>query len=161
LLAAENTRGGDLTTGSGDWQWTSPGQEGLSSAFWKQDQNLTAWTAPYTTTSLFNTVFGVTQESGLTLLAALQRSGTGTNALARQAVAALLNAAHPDINYVYTEAQVIALVKAAYANPSIVDSTAALLEAENERGGHIALGTGRGGGGNPFGAGVEGLIQTN
>ena len=41
--------------------------------------------------SSFNSTFGITQEAGLTLLGALQRTGSGLQALAREAVAALLN----------------------------------------------------------------------
>src|SRR5262249_33009080 len=101
LLAAEDGRGGDLTTGGRRWDWTSPGLEGLSPPYWSQ--HTTAWAAPYTTGASFNTIFGVTQEPGLTLLAALQCTGGGTQALARQAVGALLSAAAADVNFFYSE----------------------------------------------------------
>src|SRR5262249_39824962 len=109
-----------------------------------------------------NTVFGVTQLPGVTLLGALQLTGNGQNALARQAVAALLSAAHTAINYFYSEAQVIALARAGFANSNIVDTTTNALQPKNERGSHSALGSGGTvGSGTPFGANVAALIQQN
>src|SRR5262249_2635078 len=127
LLAGENSRGGDPLTGDGDWVLNSQGNEGLLPAYWTQSQNVSSWTAPYTPSSLFHTVFGITQEPGLTLLGALNRTGTGQNALGREGVAALLNAANPNIRYFYTVAQVIDLVRAAYADPTVVDATTSML----------------------------------
>lgn len=94
-----------------------------------------AW-APtgYATGDLFSGVFGrvitvdaprrVTYEDP-TLLQAVKANGGGVNALARSAVAALLNAAHPDVNYPYDEAAVIAAVQAALdAGGSVIGETA-------------------------------------
>jgi len=67
-----------------------------------------------------------------TLLDALQNGGGGVDALGRQATAALLNAAKGF--YPLTTAQVIADVKAAYANSSLIESTKDLLEADNTLG---------------------------
>src|SRR5262249_58985254 len=66
------------------------------------------------------------------------------------------------VSYLYSTAQVIALVRAAYANSGSVDSTTNLLAAENEQGAHIAVGTGGVlGAGQQFGATASGLIQHN
>src|SRR5262249_52925783 len=113
-----------------------------------------AWTLPYTPASSFNAVFGVTQETGFTLLGILQRPGGGLAALARQAVAALLNATNPDIHYGFTSADVIARVQSAYADPALVDSTAAQFEKQNQ--GEPDL-TGGPGGGQGNSQGGEGL----
>jgi hypothetical protein len=48
-----------------------------------------------------------------TLLQALNANGGGINALARHAVAALLNANNPDVNYEYSVAQIISMVQLA------------------------------------------------
>ena len=45
----------------------------------------------------------------------MDQGGGGEKALGRHAVAALLNAASPDVDYAYTEAEVIAAVQNAYA----------------------------------------------
>ncbi len=47
------------------------------------------------------------------MLQALEATGGGVNALARHAVAALLNASNPDVDSDFTVAQVIALVQEA------------------------------------------------
>jgi uncharacterized repeat protein (TIGR01451 family) len=78
----------------------------------------------FKTTDTFNTVFGVsTTESGLsnntTLLQALKLKGGGKNALARHAVAALLNASSDDVNYPFGPDKAIELYQAAVdANPN-------------------------------------------
>src|SRR5262249_60028546 len=110
-----------LSLGSGAGVWSSQRGEGLPSSHWKPPANFVQWTAPYATGTSFNTTFGVTQETGLTLLGALQRTGTtGLQALAREGVAALLNAASPSITFAFSVAQVLAMVEGAYADPSIV-----------------------------------------
>jgi hypothetical protein len=76
-----------------------------------------------------------------TLLEALSfRGGSGTTAAARillrAAVAALLNSAHPDIDYPRTTAEVIADVNAALAsgNRSVMLALALELDADNNLG---------------------------
>src|SRR5262249_52247359 len=142
LLETENQGGADFTSQRGSGAITSEGGEGLSHGYWKQSQHFSDWTAPYTTSSSFNTVFGVTKENGVTLLSALQRGGGGLINLARQGVAALLNAAHPRISFAFTVPQVIALVRAGYQDASLVESTATLLENENVRGADLTTGGG-------------------
>lgn len=67
-----------------------------------------------------------------TLLVAVQATGGGVNALARSAVASLLNAAHPDVHYPYTEAEVIAMVQEALDGGD-VGGTATLLDDVNNQ----------------------------
>jgi hypothetical protein len=61
----------------------------------------------------FDTVFGTDYfNPDRTLLQALQAGGGGYDALGRHGVAALLSAAHPDVDYGLTEGEVIAAVQA-------------------------------------------------
>jgi len=95
---------------------------GLTPGFWKN--HLGAWEGR-SPTDFFEDIFDVditinqgkkTANNAPTLLDALEAKG-GVNenkmiydALARHAVAALLNAAHPDINYPWTEEEIISAV---------------------------------------------------
>jgi hypothetical protein len=102
---------------------TPPGQEGCTPGFWKQPQHLDAWVT-YSPDQTLESVFDVPDAFGLdsvTLLAALSFEGGPTTAdaaevLLRQAVAALLNAASPEVDYPLTEAEIIAQVNAALAS---------------------------------------------
>ncbi len=97
--------------------------EGLTPGFWKN--HLNAWHAPYTPTTLVGNVFTIpsalNELSGNSLLNALQYNG-GKNdigaarILLRSAVAALLNAVDPDINYPLTTATIISDVNYALAH---------------------------------------------
>jgi hypothetical protein len=100
--------------------------EGLTPGFWKANAehwDAVAWgPTGYSPDDLFSDVFGRTITvrargrntiTNPTLLEALNANGGGINALARHAVAALLNAAHPDINYPADVAYVIAATQAA------------------------------------------------
>ena len=109
------------------------GGEGCTPGFWKQCQHLDAW-VEYDQNDRFEGVFGVDASCDWTLLEALRLGGGGEQALARHAVAALLNAAHPDIDYLYTTNQVIGMVQAAYASGDF-ETTKDLFEAQNELGG--------------------------
>lgn len=100
--------------------------DGCTPGYWKQPQHLDSWGAtgfiPEDTTTqsadTFNTVFGVTnyvRNNGTpyTLLEVMRElNGNGdpisTN-LGFHAVAALLNAAHPNVNYGYTSGEIITL----------------------------------------------------
>jgi len=99
-----------------------PKAAGCTPGYWKQDQHFDSWTATgLSATDDFNAVFGVTATfNPHTLLDALELNGGGENALARHAVAALLNVLNPDVNYVVdgqvvTSGQIIAWVQDAYA----------------------------------------------
>ena len=107
------------------------GGEGLTPGFWKQCQHFQYWTG-YEPSDSYNGVFGVSDPDDPALLEALWRGGGDANALGRHAVAALLNAAHPDVDYAFTEAEIIALVQNAYATGDY-EATKDLLAAENEK----------------------------
>jgi hypothetical protein len=119
-----------------------PGGEGCTPGFWKQDQHFDSWVG-FAPDDSFEAVFGVdvTLRSGgqgtiedPTLLDALNATGGGVNALARHAVAALLNASSPDVDSDFTTAQVIALVQAALGPGGDIEGTKNLLAASNEAG---------------------------
>jgi hypothetical protein len=68
-----------------------------------------------------------------TLLDALNATGGGVNALARHAVAALLNASNPDVSFDLTPEEVIALVQEAFATGDF-ERIKDILAAFNEQG---------------------------
>jgi hypothetical protein len=89
---------------------------GCTPGYWKQPHHLDSWVG-YLPTNSFNTVFGVTASfNPSTLLDALWLGGGGQRALARHAVAALLNAARTDYSYTFTQAEIIAGVQSAFAS---------------------------------------------
>jgi hypothetical protein len=100
--------------------------QGLTPGFWKQSQHFDFWTAPYTPSTTVGTVFIVNSSSvsgSATLLEALDWSSGNTllaakQKLVRQAVAALLNAAHPDVDYPMTQAEIISAVNTALQSSS-------------------------------------------
>jgi hypothetical protein len=111
--------------GCGDFAGCTPG-------FWKQPQHEQYW-VNYETTDMFNDVFGITQRPGITLLKALDTGGGGEIALGRHAVAALLDAANDEVNYKYSEEEIIAMVQLAYATGDFTTPHLALAE-QNELG---------------------------
>jgi hypothetical protein len=102
---------------------TPPKQEGCTPGFWKQPQHLDAWVG-FTPGQTLEGVFDVPDAFGLddvTLLAALDFEGGPTTAdaaevLLRQAVAAILNAASPEVDYPLSVAEIVAQVNAALAS---------------------------------------------
>ncbi len=104
------------------------GGEGCTPGYWKQPQHFDSWVS-FAPTDLFSSVFNLpsalarpeqnVNPASLTLLAALELRGGDVNALMRHAVAALLNAANPDVNYDLSTAQVIAAFNAAIAGGDI------------------------------------------
>lgn len=101
---------------------TPPAGEGCTPGFWKN--HTSAWVG-YTTGQDLDTVFNLGVFDGAlgddSLLEALNYGGGSTNTdaariLLRQAVAALLNASHPDVDYPQTTASIIAAVNAALAS---------------------------------------------
>jgi len=99
---------------------------GCTPGYWKNNaerRDAVSWDPTgYDPDDLFSGVFGEVIEvrgrgrhtiEDPTLLEALSANGGGINALARHAVAALLNAAHPDVNYSESVAYVIAATQAA------------------------------------------------
>jgi hypothetical protein len=98
------------------------GGEGCTPGYWKQPQHVDSWIG-FTPDQKFSDVFGVPpfsiRDDGKntindpTLLQALGANGGGINALARHAIAALLNAASPDVASGLTPAEVISLTQGA------------------------------------------------
>jgi choice-of-anchor A domain-containing protein len=119
------------------------GGEGLTPGYWKQDHHLETWVPTgYRPEQRYNAVFGVNDPGNPTLLEALGRNGGGFNALGRHAAAALLNAAHPFVEYSFTVTQVLTKVRGAYANPATVEAVKDQLARENERGADLSTGDG-------------------
>jgi uncharacterized repeat protein (TIGR01451 family) len=121
-----------------------PGGEGCTPGFWRQPQHFDQWTG-FAPSDLFDVVFGVDitldafgktpANANPTLLDAVTAGGGGINALARHAVAALLNSTNPDVDSVFTTAQVIALVQNAVAGgPDAIQAAHLQLAAANELG---------------------------
>ena len=118
------------------------GGEGCTPGYWKQDQHFDSWVG-FEPGDFFEAVFGVedvTVRAGgrstidnPTLLEALNATGGGVNALARHAVAALLNASNPDVDSDFTVAEVIALVQEAFESGDF-ETAQRLLAAANEQG---------------------------
>jgi hypothetical protein len=67
------------------------------------------------------------------LLDILEQGGGGEKALGRHAVAALLNAASPSVDYAYTESQVVQMVNSAYGTGDY-DPVRKELEQANKQG---------------------------
>jgi len=110
---------------------------GLTPGFWKN--HLLAWEG-YAPGDDFDTVFGVDAfDPDRTFLEALKAGGGGLNALGRHAVAALLNAAHPLIDYPYTIPEIIAAVQAALSPGGDVEGTKDDLDDFNNLGIDISL----------------------
>jgi hypothetical protein len=120
-----------------------PGGEGCTPGFWKKP--LSVWEPTgISPTATFASVFGVELPGypGITLVDALNLGGgaggggdkSGFEALGRHAVAALLNAAHPDVDFALTQAQVIAAVQGAVAAPATVETVKNMLAGANEAG---------------------------
>lgn len=113
-------------------------KEGCTPGYWKQPQHFDLWIF-YTPDMKFSEVFGMTITimwnnkgkpmplTNPTLLQALEANGGGINALARQAVAALLNASnplvHPDPSF-DTPAEVISAVQTVLNTPNTSDDEA-------------------------------------
>ena len=119
--------------------------QGCTPGYWKQSQHLDSWAATgFTPTQTLESVFDVPNSFGLdsrTLREALNfTGGSSTTAAARillrAGVAALLNAAHPNLNYPRTTADVVADVNAALAsnNRSTMLALASELDADNNLG---------------------------
>ena len=107
-----------------------PGGEGCTPGFWRQAQHFQYWTG-FDPSDLYADVFGVDRAG--TLLENVAANGGGANALARHAVAALLNAASPEVDYNLSIAVIIAGVQAAYASGNF-ESFKDVLEGYNEQG---------------------------
>ncbi len=100
-----------------------PGTEGCTPGYWKQQKHFDSW-VNYTPNQTLESVFDVPDVYNLdtkTMLQALNFNGgagqiAAARTLLRSAVAALLNAASPDVSYPLTEAEIIADVNTALAS---------------------------------------------
>jgi hypothetical protein len=81
--------------------------EGCTPGYWRQAQHYDSWSG-YVPGQLFGSVFEDAFPD-LALGAVVRLGGGGLNALGRHTVAALLNAASPDVNYAYSVAEVIGM----------------------------------------------------
>ncbi len=110
-----------------------PGLEGCTPGFWKNSPG--SWPATgYAVTDNFDAIFGVNAFTpDITLMQAINLKGGGVNALARHAVAGLLGAGHPDVDYTLSTAQIIAGVQAALAGGDI-EGTKDLFDRYNNQG---------------------------
>lgn len=118
--------------------------EGLTPGFWKTHTgtggaDLSGW--PETGLSpnaSYEAIFGVdVPGSAPTLLDALSANGGNINALLRHSAAALLNASDANLNFAYNKAQVIAIVRDAFATGNY-EAAKNLLAAQNELEGSLA-----------------------
>jgi hypothetical protein len=99
---------------------TDSAPEGLTPGFWKTHSQYgpapsAGWAETgYDPDDSYEAIFGVNVAPGdVSLLEALNSNGGGIKALMRHSAAALLNAAHPNINFAYSVNQVISLTQAA------------------------------------------------
>ena len=113
-----------------------PPGEGCTPGFWKN--SVGSWPAGYLPNADFDATFGVNLfDPNVSLITAVNLGGGGREALARHAVAALLNSASSGVDYELSTAQVIAIVQAAAASGDF-ESAKDRLAAENERGCKLA-----------------------
>lgn len=104
------------------------GSYGCSQGYWKSaskkwwKDNVGVGAAGYKRGDNFFTTFGISNRRGfsasLTLDGALNTGGGGYNNVLRQGVASLLNAAHYDVDFPYTEAEIKAAVKSVFETGS-------------------------------------------
>jgi hypothetical protein len=96
------------------------GGEGCTPGYWRNHHEDWPPTG-YTTGDDFDTTFGVDNfDPDINLGKAIKLGGGGVKKLARHGTAALLSAAHPDVNYPYTVAEVIAFVQAGDAETLVI-----------------------------------------
>lgn len=108
------------------------GGQGCTPGYWRNHQDRWAGYAPADDFDLTFSVDAFIPDKALGQ--AVELGGGGVNALARHAVAALLNAAHPDVAYPYDEDQVKALVQAALAEGGDIEGTKNELDRANNLG---------------------------
>ena len=88
--------------------------EGCTPGYWKQSQHFDSWVGYSQLADKFDDVFDVDAAGNKSLLSTLQATGGKSKALGRHAVAALLNASNPDVNYLYSVNDVFLIVQDAY-----------------------------------------------
>jgi hypothetical protein len=99
-----------------------PGNEGCTPGFWKNNadkKGASQWgPTGFLPTQTVGSVFSAAPASvaNLTLLQGLQEGGGDVDALTRHAIAAVLAAAHPDVDYPLTVLEIQNMVNAAFAS---------------------------------------------
>jgi len=119
------------------------GGEGLTPGFWKQCQHFYAWT-DYKPCDSYEETFGVDVPCDPSLLNALYSRGGGEKALMRHSTAALLNAAHANVDYAFTQSEIIVMVQNAFAAGEY-EGLKDQFAVENEKGADLCNGSNDGG----------------
>ena len=125
--------------------WNEEATEGCTPGYWKQSQHFHSWDAAgYSTTQTIGSVFSNASAFGLnnyTLLEGLSFEGGNSTKdaakiLLRAAIAAVLNSAHPTVDYAMSTADVVAAVNAALTSDdrNAIISLGLQLDTENNRG---------------------------
>jgi uncharacterized repeat protein (TIGR01451 family) len=132
------------------------GGEGLTPGFWKNHSiygnaplSKEEWTAAgYNPDQSYEAVFGIVKlganptgtDALPTLYDALNAGGGGVNALLRHSTAALLNAADPNVDYLYSVAQIISMTQTAInsGDAALIEATKNLFETQNELGADLS-----------------------
>jgi hypothetical protein len=110
------------------------GGEGCTPGYWKQSQHFQYWMG-YSPNQSFITAFGENAFPGKSLMNVLNSNGGGLKALGRHAVAALLNASNPNINYAFTKTEVIDAFRDVYpGTANEYEDLKDTFEDENQRG---------------------------
>ena len=123
------------------------GDEGCTPGFWKN--NTGAWGATgYAPDDAFHDIFSGDRFENMTLHDVISQGGGHWNALGRQAVAALLNAAHPDVAFGLTVVEVLDAWEEAKATGDW-ETTKDMFEEYNEEGCPLPADPGGRGGGPP------------
>lgn len=106
-----------------------PGHGGCSNGYWKDHGK--KWGKSFKNGDRFGAIFQVDSAGNRSLIDSLDIDGGSSKALGREAVAALLNASNPDVHYLYTPAQVKAMVKGAYDTKDFKTATDQLKQQNN------------------------------
>ena len=105
--------------------------EGCSHGYWKN--HLDRWPSAYEPDDLFSVHFA-DAFPGMTLLDVLEERGGHLDALGRESVAAVLNAADPDVEYAFTEEEVKAMFDTVFQGADgDYDTLKDQFEAENQK----------------------------
>ena len=123
-----------VPTGPTPTSTPAPVFEGCGHGFWKKPSRV--WSGFSRDQTVGSVFAGLPNDiASLTLSNALKQGGGGLNALMRQAVAGLLNAENPNVDYPLTTAQVIAMVNDAVASgDGAIESLKDTLEGFNNLG---------------------------
>ncbi len=104
--------------------------DGCSVKYWKDNSHKKHWKL-FKSGDRFGAICKVDSAGNRKLIDTLNVHGGGSKALDRQAVAALLNATNPNVNYFYTSAEVKAMVQNAYETKDYTTATDLLKKYNN------------------------------